>query len=104
MFFHVNRFFVKKGYTLVFQKLPLNTRAAECKSGSHSSVAVDYSVARNDARFRIIMKRIADHPCPTGVACEKCDLTVGCNLALRNCAYYFIYLLECSNNYLSLSK
>ena len=104
MLFHVNRFFINKGYTLVLQKLPLNTRTAECKSGSHSSVAVDYSVARYDAGFGIAVKRITDNSCPTGIACEKSYLPIGCNLAFGNCAYRFIYLFKSSNDYLSLSK
>ena len=104
MFFHVNGFFINKGHALIFKKLSLNTRTAECKTRSHSAVAVDNSVARYDARFGIVVKRIADNSCPTGIACKKSDLPIGCNLAFWNCAYRFIYFFESSNNYLSLSK
>lgn len=104
MLFHIYGFFVNKAYALVFQKLFLNSGAAEGKARSNSPVAVYNSVAGDNSGSGVVMQSIAHNSCPTGIACKESHLPIGCNLAFRNGFYNLINLFKGRNGYPLLSK
>ncbi len=73
---------------------PKDAKILPFQASLDCSLSANHAVTRNHKGFRIMMQRIANHPCHARIAGQKRHLNVGCHPALWNFLHHFIDFIK----------